>query len=357
MTIDHHGAALTRTLLSDEFELSLDLNSSDRSTVEDVSHWSAVTIQSTGTPWTTAVIEWQHSINGTDWLPLTTQTAPGLIQISLTGYKLLSALVTTPEGAASLATLTCHLETRMIADAASIGGSNLSDLLNRSNHTGVIAPGEISPQGTGSTLDADLLDGNEAAAFAGASHTHAAADINSGTLADARVAESNVTQHEAAVDHDALTNFTVGEHRIINDAGTSATELWSASKINSLVYGKNYQQVESVERQTTTSTTFLTKVTLVTGALTGTFRIGANALVDNIDIKPIALRIQNTSDATTISEAAHTPSHVDDSVALTMSDEIVLAGVSKTIELQYSATAEGGAVGIQGARLEFWRVV
>lgn len=37
---------------------------------------------------------------------------------------------------------------------------------------------------------------------------------------------------EANIDHDALSNFTATEHRVINDAGTSATELWSASKIS-----------------------------------------------------------------------------------------------------------------------------
>jgi len=62
-------------------------------------------------------------------------------------------------------------------------------------------------------------------------HTHAAADVVSGTFADALIAESNVTQHQAAIDHDALTNFTILEHRIINDAGNSTTELLSSSKI------------------------------------------------------------------------------------------------------------------------------
>jgi len=37
------------------------------------------------------------------------------------------------------------------------------------------------------------------------------------------------------IDHDALTNFAVGEHRIINDSGDSATELWSAEQIESRV--------------------------------------------------------------------------------------------------------------------------
>lgn len=63
-------------------------------------------------------------------------------------------------------------------------------------------------------------------------HTHDAADLDAGTLADARVAGSNVTQHEGAVDHDALTNFAIAEHREIDDGGMSTTDLWSASKID-----------------------------------------------------------------------------------------------------------------------------
>jgi len=39
----------------------------------------------------------------------------------------------------------------------------------------------------------------DSSAFAAASHTHAASDIDSGTFTDARVAESNVTQHAAAI--------------------------------------------------------------------------------------------------------------------------------------------------------------
>jgi len=41
--------------------------------------------------------------------------------------------------------------------------------------------------GAGSGLDADTLDGNQATAFATASHTHAATDITSGTIATARL--------------------------------------------------------------------------------------------------------------------------------------------------------------------------
>ena len=59
-----------------------------------------------------------------------------------------------------------------------------------------------------------------------------------GTVTNAMVPESAVTQHEGAIDHDALTNYVAGQHRVINDSGTSATELWSASKINTQLGGK-----------------------------------------------------------------------------------------------------------------------
>lgn len=100
---------------------------------------------------------------------------------------------------------------------------------------------DVSADG-GSTLSAQNIDGtyieggNPAAdGFASAAHVHAAGDVTSGTFDDARISESSVTQHEGAIDHDALLNFDVAEHRVINDGGTSTTELWSASKIDSTI--------------------------------------------------------------------------------------------------------------------------
>ena len=40
----------------------------------------------------------------------------------------------------------------------------------------------------------------------------AAGQVSSGTFADARIAESSVTQHEAAIDHDATANYVANEH-------------------------------------------------------------------------------------------------------------------------------------------------
>jgi len=98
----------------------------------------------------------------------------------------------------------------------------------------------INDAGTGSTTELWSIDKleDELALKANASHTHAASDITSGMLDDANISESSVTQHEAAIDHDALTNYSADEHRTINDAGTANTDLWSANKLTSELTAK-----------------------------------------------------------------------------------------------------------------------
>ena len=68
------------------------------------------------------------------------------------------------------------------------------------------------------------------ASFANAGHDHTDAAgggtlstsaIGSGTFADARISQSSVTQHAAAIDHDALTNFVANEH--INHTSVTLT--------------------------------------------------------------------------------------------------------------------------------------
>lgn len=48
-----------------------------------------------------------------------------------------------------------------------------------------------------------------------------------------------VTDLEGKISHDNLVDYAAGQHRVINDSGTSATELWSASKINTELGGKS----------------------------------------------------------------------------------------------------------------------
>jgi hypothetical protein len=64
--------------------------------------------------------------------------------------------------------------------------------------------------GAGSGLDADLLDGQSSAFY------QSAANLNAGSIPDARVPSSAVTQHVASINHDALLNYAADRHRLIS---------------------------------------------------------------------------------------------------------------------------------------------
>ena len=72
------------------------------------------------------------------------------------------------------------------------------------------------PVANGGTGAANAADARTNLGAAAASHSHAAGDITSDTFADARIAQSNVTQHQAAIDHNALTNYVANRHRLVS---------------------------------------------------------------------------------------------------------------------------------------------
>ena len=126
-------------------------------------------------------------------------------------------------------------------DASMIDGNDVSynDISNK--------PASFTPSGHDHTLS-DITDAGTAAAaatgdFAAAGHDHdddylgivaKAADSDKLDGNDSSAFALTVHNH----DHDALINYDVEEHRVINDGGTSTTELWSAHNINYHLSGK-----------------------------------------------------------------------------------------------------------------------
>jgi hypothetical protein len=75
------------------------------------------------------------------------------------------------------------------------------------DHDGVYATAGHNHDGTYSAVG-HLHTG----VYAPVSHTQAASTIDSGTFDDTRIAATNVTQHVAAINHDALLNFSANKH-------------------------------------------------------------------------------------------------------------------------------------------------
>jgi hypothetical protein len=114
-----------------------------------------------------------------------------------------------------------------VIGSATAAAATFTDLTFTGTLTGDVAASNVT---SGTFADARVAESNvtqhqgalsitesqisDFGTYANAVHTHAASDITSGTLADARIAESNVTQHQAAL--------SITESQI-SDFGTYAT--------------------------------------------------------------------------------------------------------------------------------------
>ncbi|MCX2725990.1 hypothetical protein OO015_00515 [Thermomicrobium sp. 4228-Ro] len=97
-------------------------------------------------------------------------------------------------------------------------------------HTHV--PAEISPQGAGSGLDADLLDGQHASAFASAFHSHPDATTTAaGFMSAADKSKLDGIQAGAEVNQNAFSNVKVGTTTIVATTKTDTVELVAGSNV------------------------------------------------------------------------------------------------------------------------------
>jgi hypothetical protein len=112
-----------------------------------------------------------------------------------------------------------------------------------------------------------------------ASGAIAAGDITSGTFADARIAASNVTQHVAAIDHDALLNFSAAEH-LDWSADQGATDL-HVNNISAAGVTQHQAALSITESQVSDLQAYLLDTT---DTFTGTMTVTGDLQVDNINI-------------------------------------------------------------------------
>jgi len=94
-------------------------------------------------------------------------------------------------------------------------------------------PSDITPQGEGSGLDADMVDGRHAAAFALASHIHPdATSMVSGFMSASDKAKLDSIEEGAEVNQNAFSNVVVGTTTIAADNKTDTLELAAGANIS-----------------------------------------------------------------------------------------------------------------------------
>ena len=186
--------------------------------------------------------------------------------------------------------------------------------------------------------------------------THASTHESGGSdpikLDDLASPDDNTDLDATTSAHGLLPKLGGGSENYLRADGT-----WDKPPGNAGVFGADYQSIISSGRSTTTSSTFQSKVSLVTPALTGTYRVGWTAIVDCSSASTSnEYRLYNTTDTALIGGLIvmefKDPSNRD---CVGGFAEVVFTGSSKTFQIQHRVQSANTS-GIQEARIELWRV-
>lgn len=177
-----------------------------------------------------------------------------------------------------------------------------------------------------------------------------------------------------SVPHSATTGQTANDHHneshtVASHSDTSATgselnELTNGSETTlhshaggGSVFGAGFQEEVSLGRSTTTSSSFQNKLTLTTPALTGKYRVGWHAVVDqSLASDAVQAQLYNNTNAQVVGTTQeHEPKDTKNRIAVGGFEYIDFTGSAKSFTIQYRQQ-RGSTAGIQDARIEIWRV-
>ena len=142
------------------------------------------------------LLQVSNSNSGIDATRRTVEDGEGtssVLQLSTTEVSINGLVYPTSDGTSGQAIVTDGAGGLSFTTISGGGGGDLGDLDDVTITS--IASGEVLKWNGSAWINNTLAE----AGVAASSHTHATSDITSGTFADARIAESNVTQHEAAL--------------------------------------------------------------------------------------------------------------------------------------------------------------
>jgi hypothetical protein len=238
-------------------------------------------------------------------------------------------------------------------DSSTVNAEGTTNALARQDHTH-----EISETGTVSTIapDDSAADGS-AAGFARKDHVHANAAAAPAQGIGASNAEGVATSFSRS-DHDHTIRESGGQDLAMGAVADGQTLVRSGTTIAGgaapTSFGQDYQTAQNDADTTTTSATYVSALSLTTPALTGTYRVMAYAMVENVD-KIGQYRLQNTTDAATLGVESDLRVKTND-MAWHAYGDVVFTGAAKTFQIQFKDGSGGETQTIRQRRIELWRV-
>jgi len=178
---------------------------------------------------------------------------------------------------------------------------------------------------------------------------------NDARLSDSRTPTAHAASHKNG-GSDEVATATPAANAIPKADGTGKLAAgWLPA--TTAIFGANHQTVESTARSTSTESSPQNKLTMTTPALTGTYRIGWHAVVDqSSNSSSVEAQLWNSTNAQVVGVIqVHEPEDTDSRIMVGGHAHIVFSGAAKTFIIRYN-TANGNTAGIADARIELWRV-
>lgn len=144
------------------------------------------------------------------------------------------------------------------------------------------------------------------------------------------------------------------------DTGTDDQRIVTPKKLNDWFAGVNVlEEDEAVDetQSTTTSTSWVDKLTFDSAALTGVYRISWMAVIGmNSTSNAVEARLYNVTDAVAVHTASYyTPGSTTDFVIQSGWCDVTFTGVTKQFKIQFRRQGVGGTASIENARIAIRR--
>ena len=126
----------------------------------------------------------------------------------------------------------------------------------------------------------------------------------------------------------------------------------------SVVFGADFQQMTTMARATSTSSSFVTRTSLTTPRLTGTYMVWWMAVVDaSATNRRVEAQLLDVTSSLVVGSAhIHEPKDTRNQIHVGAMFVDRLNGISKQWDIQYRITGGAGTAGIAQATIMIWRV-
>jgi len=283
------------------------------------------------------------------------RTATTIVVVSAATAPSAGQVLTASSGTSASWSSPIALATTTPADvtksAAVTGVGSTSARADHKHDVSTATPGSVA-------IGASAAEGI-ATSLARSDHQHSVSSATPSSIGTTNTDGSATTFSRSDHIHNHGSQTTGTHHAVATGSVNGFMSSTDKSKLDLMSpdYGRDYALSQSLGQSTTTATSFQTKVSLATGALTGTYLMTWYCLMSRPSGgSPISARFFNVTSSTVVGGVwSKDQLQITDKLQFSGEAVITLSGTSNSFTIQYEGGG-GNTAAIEEARIEMWRV-